>query len=192
MIKLVLRLVFICAALWVFGLWLYTAWVTKIPIYEGNAEGIVVLTGGERRVETGLRLLEESKGGRLLISGVHPDVKIAEILAINHRDASLADRIDLGFAAQDTLGNADETTKWVEKNHLESLIVVTAHYHMPRALIHLGEQLPNVAFYAYPIVPEIFQDKQWFRNPAARRLIVNDYNKFLLTYPQILLLRYTR
>lgn len=171
---------------WCLGLAVYVSWVNTIHPYNGKAEGIVVLTGGDGRVEAGLNLLEQHRAARLLVSGVHHDVKINELLALNHRDQKLAERIDLGFLAQDTLGNADETAAWVEKYKIESLIIVTAHYHMPRALVHLGNQLPDVSIYPYPVVPKLFKDPQWYKNREALRSIVRDYNKLLLTYPQII------
>lgn len=175
--------------LWIIGLGMFVYFVTTMDPYRGEAEGIVVLTGGDGRVEAGLKLLEAGRAKRLLISGVHANVKISELIKLNHQDPALIDRIDLGFAAQDTSGNADETAAWVEKNKVQSMIVVTAHYHMPRAMVHLGAQLPDVALYPYPVTPSLFQDKLWYKNPAARNLMINDYNKFLLTYPQILFLK---
>lgn len=191
MIRFLFRLIILCIFLWCAGLALFVFWTGTQQPYEGKAEGAVVLTGGDGRIGAGLELLSEKRVEKLLISGVHPDVKVKELLAINHEPKELAAHVDLGFSAQDTLGNADETAEWVQKNKLQSLIIVTAHYHMPRAMIHLGEQLPNVALYPYPIVSKSFRGKDWLHDPTARRLLLNDYNKFLLTYPQILLLRYS-
>lgn len=177
---------------WLAGLVLYTVTVTRMEPYTGRAEGIVALTGGEGRIETALDLLEQERAERLLISGVNRHVTVDALLRLNRttRDiATLRKRVEAGFYAQDTLGNADETAAWVQKYRIESLIVVTAHYHMPRALVHLGAQLPDVALYPYPVVPKLFLRKNWFLDRNALRLIVQDYNKFLATYPQILFLK---
>lgn len=173
---------------WLSGLAVYMGFVMRLQPYQGEAEGIVVLTGGDGRVETGLKLLDRHKAERLLVSGVHPDVKLKELLMMYRGDTKLSSRVDLGFAAQDTLGNADETALWVQRNHLQSLIVVTSHYHMPRALVHLGSQLPDVAIYPYPVVPRLFMHEGWYTDPMVVRLVIRDYNKFLGTYPQILFL----
>lgn len=175
--------------LWAAGLVVYSWAVFSMQPYAGRAEGIVVLTGGDGRIEAALDMLEAQKASRLLISGVHRDVTVHELLQLNNGHESLAPKIELGFMAQDTLGNADETAEWVEKYQIESLIVVTALYHMPRALLHLGHQLPDVALYPHPVVPKAFKNKDWFMDTAARRLMIQDYNKFLATYPQILFLK---
>src|SRR5262245_46265342 len=44
-----------------------------------HADGIVALTGGEERIVAAMALLGANKGGRLLISGVHPDVTREEL-----------------------------------------------------------------------------------------------------------------
>lgn len=44
-----------------------------------HTDGIAVLTGGAERVETGLRLLREGRADRLIVSGVHPDVTLADL-----------------------------------------------------------------------------------------------------------------
>jgi uncharacterized SAM-binding protein YcdF (DUF218 family) len=169
---------------WVLGFALYTACVLHRAPYDGTADGIVVLTGGDGRVEAGLRLLASGKGGRLLISGVHRDVRLQDI----NKHGAPADKIDLGFIAQDTLGNAMETASWAENHNIRSLIVVTSDYHMPRALVHLGSRLSDVTLHAYPVTPKSFAG-DWMMRREPWRLLLSDYNKFLLTYPQILFLK---
>lgn len=189
MIRLVFRLLLSGITLWIIGLGIYLYSIQTMHPYEGNAQAIVVLTGGEGRVETGLDLLAAQKGRRLLISGVHRHVRLSDLIPAKYRGAGLEPLIDLGFAAQDTSGNADETAGWVERHKIESMIVVTANYHMPRALLHLGAQLPDVALYPYPVKSKAFRYRDWLKNPVARHLMIEDYNKFLLTYPQILFLK---
>lgn len=190
MIKKILFWAVSAMLIWVVGLALYGRAVMTMNLYDGHAEGIVVLTGGDGRIEAGLDILEAERAERLLISGVHRDVTVDELLRLNRGNPALASRVELGFIAQDTLGNADETAAWVEKYQIESLIVVTALYHMPRALMHLGHVLPDVALYPYPVVPKAFQDTDWLLDPVARRFMIQEYNKFLATYPQILFLKH--
>ena len=64
-----------------------------------------VMTGGTGRVEAGLKLLQAGAAPRLFISGVNKDVKVHEL--IRGQEANAA--ITLGYEAEDTKGNADET-----------------------------------------------------------------------------------
>jgi uncharacterized SAM-binding protein YcdF (DUF218 family) len=189
MIRLFFRLIYSALMLWIIGLGVYLYYIQTMQPYQGNAEAIVVLTGGEGRIETGLKLLAANKAPVMLISGVHRNVTVSDLIHLYHQDTNLAPKIELGYAAQDTSGNADETAAWVEKHHVQSMIIVTANYHMPRAMLHLGTQLPDTALYPYPVRANILRYGDWLKNPAARELIIEEYNKFILTWPQILFLK---
>ena len=135
--------------------------------WPGNADGIVVLTGGAQRVETALLLLRAGVADRLLISGVGPGVTLPELLHAAPHDlrerriqaipadyrAPAAGRITLGHSAQSTAGNAIETAWWVRQNGLRSLVVVTAGYHMPRAVADLRASLPDTRLTPYAVHP---------------------------------------
>lgn len=114
--------------------------------------GIVVLTGGAGRVEAGLALLEAGAAPRLLVSGAAPRLTLAELARANHRAPStLAGRVDLGHAAATTTGNAVETAAWARAHGIDSLRVVTADFHMPRALLELRRAMPNVTLLPHPV-----------------------------------------
>lgn len=116
-----------------------------------RADGIVALTGGTERVESALHLLADGRAGRLLISGVGG---AADFGVLAHRagvDPGLAPRVTLGRAALTTHGNAEETAAWARQHRLATLIVVTADYHMPRALAELSRAVPEVALYPAPV-----------------------------------------
>ncbi len=59
----------------------------------------------------------------------------------------LAAHVTLGRSATSTLGNAEETATWVRTHDIHSLIVVTADYHMPRALLEMEREMPGVTLY---------------------------------------------
>ena len=59
----------------------------------------------------------------------------------------------LGRAAQSTVGNAAETALWSRAHDVRRLIVVTAGYHMPRALLELRRALPDVQLLPAPVRP---------------------------------------
>ncbi|HEY1096623.1 MAG TPA: YdcF family protein [Alphaproteobacteria bacterium] len=160
---------------------------------QTQVDGIVILTGGAERVDRGLEMLDKGMAHRALISGVHRDVKLRELLVLHHVSSALASRIDLGFGAIDTAGNAQETAKWVDAHAMKSLIVVTSNYHMPRAILHLRSVLPHeVTLIPASVTPDMLQRKKWYMHRDAVVLSFLAFNKYLLTWPEILLWRYKK
>jgi uncharacterized SAM-binding protein YcdF (DUF218 family) len=91
-------------------------------------------------------------------------------------DMALAAKVKLGRTAASTRGTAAETAAWVQDNDLHSLIVVTAGYHMPRALAELSRTLPSVALHPYPVLSPAVRDHL---DLATLRLLAGEYMKFL-------------
>jgi uncharacterized SAM-binding protein YcdF (DUF218 family) len=146
---------------------------TNAPLH---ADGVVVLTGGADRVETGLRMLADGRADRLLVSGVAHGAELAALAHLAGVDpVPLSDRVTLGHAASTTRGNAAETAAWARLHQVRTLIVVTGFYHMPRALAELSRASPDVAFYRAPVVPASVR----VRNVMGFRLLVQEYVKYL-------------
>ena len=144
-----------------------------------RADGIVVLTGGADRIQTALRLLDEDRATRLLVSGAGTGVDLADLAHLSGLHAApLVGRVTLGHAATSTRGNALETAAWVGRHNIRSLIVVTAFYHMPRALTELHRVLTGVALYPLPVRPPGLTGRD---GPMlALRLEVAEFTKFLI------------
>ena len=143
-----------------------------------HADGIVVLTGGADRIVTGARLLQQGRGRVLLISGVGHDAGLTALFRGTGLDAAaLAGLITLGRTATSTAGNADETASWVASQDLHSLFVVTASYHMLRALTELQRRLPGIALFAVPVIPPALRDGSL----GSWRLLAQEYSKWLVS-----------
>ncbi|HEV7264903.1 MAG TPA: YdcF family protein [Falsiroseomonas sp.] len=146
-----------------------------------RTEAIVVLTGGAERVATGLALLEAGLAPRLLVSGAAPRLSMAEFARAHRRDlAMLADRVTLGHAAATTVGNAAETAAWLRAEGIgqgAAVRVVTAGYHMPRALLELRRALPGVELLAHPVGPSGLRAGAMPRARVAQ-LLVGEYLKY--------------
>ena len=158
-------------------------WLAEVaapaPPLPGRADGIVVLTGGADRLATALHLLEEGRAPALLVSGVGGSAALADLVRGAGTDPGVLDpawrsRVTLGRAATSTYGNAVETAAWARGQHMRSLIVVTAYYHMPRALTELGRALPGVRLYPVAVRPPAGSGAgQW-------RLLADEYAKWLV------------
>ncbi len=144
-----------------------------------HTDGMVVLTGGAERVETGLRLLAAGRADFLLVSGVAHSADLASLAHFAGVDAApLATRITLGHAASSTRGNAAETAAWTRLHNVHTVIVITGFYHMPRALAELARDCPDVTFYRFPVVPPALH--HW--NVMGLRLLVEEYVKYILVH----------
>lgn len=141
-----------------------------------HADAIVALTGGAERIETALRLLDAGHAPLLLISGVGRGTDLAEISRHVRLSTELSAHVTLGRLATTTLGNAAETAAWVRAHDVHSLIVVTAGYHMPRALIEIGRALPEVTLYPMPVRPPALRGGM---EVATVRMLAAEYDKYL-------------
>ncbi len=144
------------------------------------ADAIVVLTGGEDRIEEGIKLLAKRKGKRLLISGVNPATRAAEIERLTGYDRRLFDCcIDFGYRAVDTITNAEETRAWAANWRYSKLILVTSSYHMPRSLVEFARVLPDVELLPYPVATRSLQLDTWWEHRHTARVMGVEYIKFL-------------
>lgn len=136
-----------------------------------HADGIVAFTGGPDRVETALRLLAEGRADKLLLSGIGGGAELSELARLADIDPlPIAARVTLGRNATTTRGNAIETAAWVRADAIHSLLVVTAAYHMPRALAELSRSAPAVDLYLVPVAGS---------RHVPLRLLAEEYVKYL-------------
>lgn len=144
-----------------------------------KTDAIIVLTGGDKRVNTGLDLLEDGKADYLLISGVNPQVKTEELIALWNGDhEKVMPRITLGYNADSTAANAVESQEWIKKNNIHSIRLVTANYHMTRSMLMFRQAMPDLIIIKHPVIPPDFtpwKEQFW-------PLTFSEYNKVLATW----------
>lgn len=174
----------------------HTIRVNATPVQlQGSVDdtGIAVVTGSGGRIEAGLTLLLAGEGGRMLISGIGEGVSKEDILRLATTDAHFsADEvttlmgccIDLGPAARNTRGNADETRLWAEANALSTIILVTADFHVPRALVEFRRQMPErkVVPHAVPtrgLGLDANGRTQWWQSGVRLLTVSREYGKYL-------------
>ena len=146
-------------------------------------DGIVVITGGQQRLDAGLTLLATGTASKLLISGV--GTGLSKLILANDLQLDQTQRdllmccTELEFAARDTLGNARAARQWAESHNLASLYLVTANYHMPRAKLAFNREMPHIDLYYWPVSPDDLHIDSWWKDPELVRLLVREYAKFL-------------
>lgn len=146
---------FFLLCLWGGGFLLYTAASLSMRPHDPaqKTDAIVVLTGGNTRIEEGINLWASGKSTRLFITGVHPSVRASDITALWKKPQPLPECcLELGHRAESTTENVTETAAWLrEKKNISSIRLVTANYHMIRALIEYRHAFPELQIIPHPI-----------------------------------------
>lgn len=181
MVRTAFRAVAAVALAWFVGLVWFAATVPgEVEDPATRTDAIVVLTGGSERTATGIALLEAGRADKLFISGVHKGVDVGGILRhVRLARPDVAGDIVLGHSADDTIGNATETSAWVAGEHIRSLRLVTASYHMRRSLWEFRRAMPDVAIIPHPVFPDSVKSREWWLWPGTAGLLATEYSKYL-------------
>ncbi|EJF92072.1 YdcF family protein [Bartonella melophagi] len=151
------------------------------PIPLPQADAIVVLTGGENRIKTGFDLLQKGLGSRLLISGVNTTIDLNKLIDTAHINPHLlASRVDFGYEATNTKGNAQESAAWIKQHNYKTVYIVTHDYHMVRSLLELKHLMPHIHFIAYPIKENA--SGSWIKQVNQMRILASEYIKSIGVY----------
>ena len=173
----------VIAIIWLAGLLAFADRIERMtpPVDPGRADGIVVLTGAsDARINAALRLLAAGRGERLLVSGVNRQVQRGELREVTAGSNRLFDCcVDLGFDAEDTVGNAQEIAAWSAAKRYDSLIVVTSDYHIPRSMLEIRGQMRDAELIPYPVVTPSLNADNWWRTGTGQRRIIVEYSKYL-------------
>jgi uncharacterized SAM-binding protein YcdF (DUF218 family) len=86
---------------------------------------------------------------------------------------------DIGYAAEDTRDNAEEAAEWSREHGFRSLIVVTARYHMPRAMLEFAAAMPGMRLIAYPVETGGIDVGHWWRRRDTTLLLQREYMKYI-------------
>jgi len=157
---------------WLLGFVLFSVALPQ-PVDEGKTDAVAVPTGSGGRIARGLEILRRSQAGKMLVTGVDPEVKPREFAAQFGVEPQLMQCcVTLGAEAADTRGNALEAADWVKREKLRSLRLVTSDWHMRRAALELRRELPDDI--------ELIKDAV-ATQPTLRTLFL-EYNKLLASY----------
>ncbi|MFH1158750.1 MAG: YdcF family protein [Pseudomonadota bacterium] len=171
---------------WFAGLFFFAQGLSPAPMAEPlqKRDAIVTLTGGSNRLDAGFDLLEHGLGKKLFISGVYHKTEVRQLLKRWRAEpqSSLDCCVVLGFEADNTAGNAVETVEWLRKEGFRSFYLVTANYHIRRALLEFNRLAPGLDIAPFPVVPDKFVVNGWWRDPATRSLVLREYMKYVAAY----------
>jgi uncharacterized SAM-binding protein YcdF (DUF218 family) len=140
---------------WGVGFFVYVWTLAKEPSdHTTVVDGIVVLTGGQGRIASGLVLFKKGLGRHFFISGVHKGVQAKQLARHQSLPSELHDYLQdshLGYDAQNTIENAIETAAWIKNHKIASIRLVTADYHIRRSVLEFERLAPGLQVIAHPV-----------------------------------------
>ncbi len=176
--------ILVVVLVWFLGLLIFAVQVQheRPPSPTPTADGVVALTGASNaRIAEAVDLLGQGRARQVLISGVNPTVTREQLrLALGVPHSIYDCCVELGYQAEDTIGNAREIADWARRNSFRSLIVVTSDYHMPRSLMEIRGALPGVELIPYPVATPSLDAQRWWRSATGARRMTVEYCKFLI------------
>ena len=141
MAKIGLRLfrkIFVLSLLVVVGLFLleglYFLWVNHLPSEKGTYDAVVVFAGSTNRLKEGYELARNGVAPKLIISPAGRSLlaRYEKWYGSPGKAAYILEE-----KADTTFANAYYTAQIVKRHNLQSVLLVTSDYHMPRSLFLL-------------------------------------------------------
>jgi len=179
MIKKIARTILLLTViLWICG---YSAFLSNMQAVTPQTpsiktDAIIVLTGGNYRITTGLDLFSKGLAPKLLITGVHNSVTEKEIRTMWKGNVKLPDCcITLGHEATTTYENAIEAQEWITKNNIKSARLVTSIYHIKRATLEFKNKLKDTEIIIHPVEKQDYNMKDFI----FWKITFDEYNKTL-------------
>lgn len=167
-----LRLLAFFAILYALGLAAYgVSQGDPAPQDADRTDAIIVLTGGAGRIEQAIELVKDGQAKEMLIAGADPAVRKEDLVELYPGSEKIFDCcVALGSESVDTLTNAEEAQRWIAREDIGSIRLVTSDWHMRRALFEFRRALGE----DYPILADAV------RTDPSLMLIFKEYNKYVL------------
>lgn len=162
---------------WLAGYYVFYRALPMENHFVEKADVIVVLTGGRNRLKEGVLLLQRNMAPHLFVTGVGKGVRINQI--VKGRSQTFYSKITLGYEAITTKENAEEFFAWQKTHPVQSILLVTHDYHMPRSLLEFRHLMPHLKIIPYPVKSRSL--KVHPRDPLkAAYMIAGEYTKYLV------------
>ena len=166
----------------------YFFFYNKIKNYKndiGFKKNLIVLTGGNHRIKKTLDVFFkiDDPEKKLFISGVGKgfNKRVLKNLSKEYKNYFETIECCISFEgrSKNTFSNAKESFRWVISENIDSFILLTNNYHMPRAML----EFKNI-FNDFSITPYVFIDKD---NSSFNQVInlISEYMKYNLAFVRV-------
>ena len=150
----------------------------------------IVLTGGDNRVKKSLQIFFQikNKNKNLFISGVGKGFNKSILKKLTRQSQNNEEIIkcciQIEGISKNTFSNAVESLKWVKLKKINSFVLLTNNYHMPRAMLEFKSIFKDIKITPYVFIDE---NKIWWKTKTN---YISEYFKYNLTYLRINLLQF--
>lgn len=175
-------------------LWMATSVYSKLPSPANLGPGfqkvdaIVCLAGGRGRIRRALELFDRGVSDHLYISGTERGVRMKGILRELGWVGPIEDssHITIEDVSTNTIENAREVSKFLERTNRKSILLVTSIYHVRRAYYIFKHTLPaDVAISVSWYEREPFEPGDWWKSLNGIWVTVGEFFKFYWVYIRI-------
>jgi uncharacterized SAM-binding protein YcdF (DUF218 family) len=142
-----------------------------------KADVIVALSGDPRRIEIAVDLLKKGFGSRLIIVGQDNQ---QEVELLHKSDPSLFTCcVQVDHSSKNTAQDAQLVSKLIGRRTINTILLVTSSFHLPRAKNELEHVLPNARIIGYGILDEFYQPARVFTNSDVASAFVRQYLMYI-------------
>ena len=171
----------------------YSFFYKKILNFKNNldySKNFIVLTGGDNSVKKSLQIFFKikDKNKNLFISGVGKGFNKKTLKKLAPQNLNNEEIIEcciqIEGISRNTFSNAVESLKWVKSKGINSFVLLTNNYHMPRAMLEFESIFKDIKITPYVFIDE---NKIWWKTKIN---YISEYFKYKLTYLRINLLQF--
>jgi len=171
----------------------YSFFYKKILNYKNNldySKNFIVLTGGDNRVKKSLKIFFpiKNKNKKNTFKKKNQTFNKKTLKKITQNNPNYNKIIDcciqIEGISRNTFSNAVESLKWVKSKKINSFVLLTNNYHMPRAMLEFKSIFNDIKITPYVFIDE---NKIWWKTKIN---YISEYFKYKLTYLRINLLQF--
>lgn len=124
------------------------------PKHKVSVDCGVVLTGSAGRVREGFDLLEQGQIQKLIISGVHSQNTLKDLMPMwPYYSKAQEDTVFLEKRSETTFGNAQQSLQYVQALKCRDVLLITSELHMYRAYQTFRPVYPdNLYIYKHAVI----------------------------------------
>ena len=142
-----------------------------------NADIIIVLSGGEERMEVASKLLDEGYSNKILLTNVYgfspqdiSDVESNEFAEVIYRDDQ----------STSTLASAKYSKKMMEETKLKSALIVSSEYHMRRVKMNYERTFKGNSYeLTYIASDSHYHPQRWWADDYSFGVTGSEYIKMI-------------